>query len=312
MQCQSNIEILEWEILGVNMKCKLCGCDKVIIEYEGKIRDGRVGRYTNENVKMFKCEKCNTIWHDALKSDLDKFYQSDEYRKSLEGTVDINEFYKSHDSESFDKFKYTGTTCFRDKVVADIGAGGGAFLDYINTVAKDVVAVEPTEVYRNEMVRKGYWTYAYAKDALVDWKDKVDIIVSFDVIEHVENPMLFIQEIYELLSENGRAFIGTPTDAPVMRKMLGNKYEEFLFSTQHPWVLSEKSFQFIAEQCIIANYVCKYYQRYGLGNFIFWLTNRAPGKHYSYDFVTKSMDEVWKSELEAQKYSDYIVFEFEK
>ncbi len=294
------------------MQCKLCGSDDVVIIYDGKIRDGRVGNYTSQNVPMYRCRRCKTIWHNFAKSDLKHFYQSDEYRQALEGTADIKAFYRTHDAESFDKFSYTGTACFRDKVVADIGAGGGAFLDYINTVAREVVAIEPTEVYRNAMAQKGYRTYAYAQDALQDWKGKIDVIVSYDVIEHVEEPIAFIQEAYELLSDKGIAYIGTPTDAPVMRELLGEVYTSFLFSTQHPWVLSEDSFRYIADCCHISDYSCKFYQRYGLGNFINWLIQKKPGQHCSYDFVTDSMDKLWKSELEAQKLSDYIVFEFGK
>lgn len=292
------------------MKCKLCGSEDIFVEYEGKIRDGRVGNSTSENVKMYRCSNCGTIWHNSYKSDLKHFYQSEEYRKSLEGTTDIKEFCHIHDAESLDKFKYTGTSCFRDKTVADIGCGGGAFLDYINTVAKKVIAIEPTDVYRNYMSEKGYLSYSYTQDALQDYKRKVDVVVSFDVIEHVEDPIVFIQEAYELLSDKGVAYIGTPTDAPVMRELLGEVYESFLFSTQHPWVLSKDSFQYIADCCHIADYSCKFYQRYGLGNFINWLINKKPGQHCSYNFITNSMDKLWKSELETQKLSDYIVFAF--
>lgn len=118
----------------------------------------------------------------------------------------------------------------------------GGFLDYINTVASKVIGIEPTETYRREMTKKGYEVYSYSSDAIPHWKEKVDVIVSFDIIEHVEAPVTFIKEAYELLKEGGLGIIGTPTDASVMRELLGAQYESFLFSTQHPWVLGEGSF----------------------------------------------------------------------
>lgn len=68
-----------------------------------------------------------------------------------------------------------------------------------------------------------------------------DVITSFDVIEHVEDPREFLQDVYDLLSPKRQAIIGTPTDAPVMRELLGEIYEKNqLFSTQHPWIFGEK------------------------------------------------------------------------
>ena len=81
------------------------------------------------------------------------------------------------------------------------------------------------------MKSKGYHTYAYAKDAKTDWKNKIDIITSFDVIEHVKDPRIYLKEVFELLSEDGQAIIGTPTDAPIMRRLLGKIYEMKLLWT---------------------------------------------------------------------------------
>lgn len=62
------------------------------------------------------------------------------------------------------------------------------------------------------------------KNTEIRWK--VEVVTSFDVIEHVENPRKFIKEVYELLAPNGTAIIGTPTDAPIMRELLGEVYEK--------------------------------------------------------------------------------------
>lgn len=294
------------------MQCSICDGNRIEVTYEGVIRDGKVGNLFKNKVQMYKCLDCGTIWHDHLQEDYGSFYESEEYRKGLEGTSEICDFYKMHDRESMDKFIYTGTEIYRDKIVADIGCAGGAFLDYINTVSKEVIAIEPSDLYRREMEKKKFVTFAYAKDAIKVYSGRVDVIVSFDVIEHVSDPVEFIVDASQLLSKNGRAYIGTPTDAPVMRELLGADYESFLFSTQHPWVLGKGSFSAIARKCSITQWNCKFYQRYGLGNMIYWLINRKPGQHKQYEFISKSLNEHWKAELERKEMSDYIVFEFEK
>lgn len=294
------------------MKCKVCGGDKIKVAYKGLIRDGGLGKYTKEEVTMWQCKSCDVIWHDVL-SDTKKYYESKEYRNKLEGSSDAEIFYKFHDKETFNKLQYTGTDCFRHKTMADIGCGAGAFLDFLSGVCEVAIGIEPSETYRQIMNEKGYQTYAYADEAIVDWQGKVDVVTSFDVIEHVEEPVQFLKDINMLLSKTGGAIIGTPTDAPVMRQMLGNIYEQkLLFSTQHLWVFSEKNLKMMAKEAGFEQIEVLYYQRYGLSNFIGWIKEQRAYGELDYSFISDTMDAVWKSELSRQGLSDYIVLYLKK
>ena len=143
------------------MQCKICGSNNIKTIYNGLIRDGGLGKYTAKPVKMYQCCDCDVIWHEKT-LDTKKYYESQEYRKQLEGTSEESDFYRLHDWESFDKFQYTGTSIFRNKIVADIGCGCGAFLDFIKGVASKIIAIEPSETYRKIMDKKGFHTYPYA------------------------------------------------------------------------------------------------------------------------------------------------------
>lgn len=110
------------------MKCSLCGSGNVKAIYDGKIRNGGLGRYTDTDVKMYQCLDCGVIWHEDVAGNLKQYYESKEYRQSLEGSSEEKDFYRKHDGETLDKFQYTGTKIFRRKIVADIGCGCGAFL----------------------------------------------------------------------------------------------------------------------------------------------------------------------------------------
>lgn len=181
--------------------CKICGSEEIKEEYTGIIRDGGLGKYTDKPVTMYRCLNCGVIWHSPL-IDTRSYYENDSYRMSLEDTVEEADFYRLHDCESLDKFRYTGMI-FRDKICADIGCGAGAFLDLVRGAAKDVIAVEPTKQYGEILRRKGFHTYAYGQNALSEWAEKIDVITSFDVIEHVDDPIKFLEEIYLLLAKMG-------------------------------------------------------------------------------------------------------------
>lgn len=293
--------------------CRLCGSKNIEIEYDGIIRDGSVDVKTKEKVKMYHCKDCGAIWHDNMK-EYGAYYVSEDYRKELEHTASVSDFYQNHDFECKDKFDYTGIDIYRNKVVTDIGCGGGGFLDFLSGVAKEIVAIEPSKRYREDMQKRGYHTYAYTSEALQDYQNKIDVAVSFDVIEHVEEPVTFLKDIYQLLAKGGKAIVGTPTDAPVMRELLGEVYEEnLLFSTQHIWVLNESSLAYAAKKAGFDSCQFKYKQRYGLGNMISWLIHKkvVSGKK-EYSFLNSTLDEVWKRQLEEQKKSDYILLYLEK
>ena len=295
------------------IKCKICKNDEVDLIYNGKIRNGALGQYTLEDIPVYQCKKCKVIWHKNQIEDMEQFYESTEYRMSLEGGTEAERFYKLHDKDTIDKFQYTGTGVFRNKIVMDIGAGCGSFLDFLKGVAGEIIAVEPSDTYREIMKTKGFLTFAYARHAQEEWKNKVVIITSFDVSEHVENPIDFLKDVFILLKKGGEGIIGTPTDAPVMRKILGEIYEKkLLYSTQHLWIFSDKSLRLMAEAVGFQSIQVKYFQRYGIGNLMGWLKDKEPCSDISGDFITNTLDDVWKDECSNQGLSDYIVLYVKK
>lgn len=294
------------------MKCKLCESENIEVAYHGYIRDGKVCSKTPEEIDIYRCKKCGVMWHHAG-HDLKTFYESKDYRMELESTSDIEDFYQLHDFESLDKFCYTGTDCFRHKIVADIGCGGGAFLDFLSGVSDKIIAVEPSDYYRNILKQKGYFTYPYASDAYGEFSGQVDVITSFDVIEHVDDPIAFLKDVFILLKEGGRAAIGTPTEAPLMRKLIGKDYDQkLLFSTQHIWVFNSSSLQYAAKCAGFQTMQIRYAQRYGIGNMVAWLDEKMPRGNIRYDIIPDSLDAAFRSTLENSGLSDYVLIDLTK
>ena len=295
------------------MKCGICGSDDTEVIYDDVVRNGGIGKYTDEKYQMYQCQACGTIFHKLDEAKSDAYYQSTEYRLEMNETADVDGYDRLHDGEVLEKLEYTGTDIYRNKIVADIGCGGGSFLDFVAGAAKEIVAIEPSASFRKALSTKGYRAYPYASDAMHDFAGKVDVVTSFDVIEHVNDPAEFMKDVHALLSkENNRpggvAIIGTPSDCPFMRMLLGKVYEQrVLFSYQHPWILSAKSLELCCRRAGFTDVRIETKQRYDLANAIRWCIEKKPTGHAKLSCVTPAMSEVYRKELEQQGMGDYLV-----
>jgi SAM-dependent methyltransferase len=237
----------------------------------------------------------------------ENYYETARYRMELEGSADIEDFYKKHDWECGDKFSYTGTGIFRNKIVADVGCGGGGWLDFIKGVAATTIAVEPSEIYRKHLKKTGHIPYAYMKDAIKDFAKQVDVITSFDVIEHVADPQDFVNDTVSLVKDDGKVIVGTPSDHRHLRELLGNDFNSFIFSVQHPWVFAEKGLRILFEKAGFQDIRIRQYMKYGLGNVFAWLKEGRPMGHAVYPFISSTVNESWKANLAETGYGDYLV-----
>ena len=137
-----------------SVKCSVCGSENTKVIYNGKFRYGAVGTWTDSDVPIYQCEDCGLIWHDNVFDSIKDFYESSDYRDAVQGDGSIERFYALHDGEVENRLKFTGTKIFRNKVVADIGCAAGSFLDFVGGAAKKVIAIEPSQAYRNMLEEK--------------------------------------------------------------------------------------------------------------------------------------------------------------
>lgn len=114
------------------MKCNICGSTEISKIYRGKLKTGLLEGWTEKDYDVFQCEKCRTIWNYGYKDyDFKDFYESAEYRTRIETNTSIEAYCEKYDKDVLDKLSMTGTGIFRNKIVADIGCGGGSFLDFV-------------------------------------------------------------------------------------------------------------------------------------------------------------------------------------
>lgn len=100
----------------------------------------------------------------------------------------------------------------------DIGCGSGEFLTSVAASGKRGVGLETSPVGRTAASAKSLEVY----DANVEvysqkTQDKFDAVVSFQVLEHVNDPLLFLQSALKLVRTGGRLLISTPNKDSFLR-----------------------------------------------------------------------------------------------
>jgi len=179
-------------------ECNLCDVKKYEVIYDGVIRDGIVGTKSKDTHKVVKCSGCGLV--RLLNNPLTmEYYQSDEYRNAYNETANANDYIQMHDNEQPPRLAKVGADMFRDKIVLDYGCGGGAFLDLVSGLADKTVGVEPFGGYHDSLNERGHQIFSDSAMAKKEYQNKVDTIVSFGVLEHVEDPKQYLKDALDLM-----------------------------------------------------------------------------------------------------------------
>ena len=98
--------------------------------------------------------------------------------------------------------------------ILDIGCGGGLLCEPLNRLGATVIGIDPSS--NNIEVAKLHSKkmnlnikYMHCSPENLNFKGKFDVILNMEVVEHVSNISLFIQNCSNLIKKNGIMFVAT-------------------------------------------------------------------------------------------------------
>lgn len=285
--------------------CEICGTREWRAIYEGAVRDGAFGK-VGENATVGVCGGCGVHRLDESHCLSEEAYESDAYRAHLKQGVDLTDHFAGHDHLQLHALNAIQPNTLRDLTVADVGAGGGSFLDHVRGVAGRAIAIEPDGHFRTMLAERGYETYAYAADAAEALGPIADVAISLQVIEHVRDPRGFLAEIRALVKPDGRVVISTPNRADILLDLLPDAFPAFFYRVAHRWYFDAASLASCAAEAGFAVDETRYLHRYGMANTLLWLRDRCPHGDASLVGIDNLADSLWKSYLEASARSDTL------
>ncbi len=244
-------------------------------------------------IEIFKCLNCDVDYSSKKPNDFSDLYSTEHLKNHYLNVYDRSRKYKMN---RFGKERISILKKYKKKGnLLDFGCGTGWFLE----IAKknyNSYGIEFSDQLR-EFLFKKYEIKTFKNLSKLPKSLKFDIITAFDVIEHVENPAIFLSNLRKFLKKDGIALIYTPN-----KDSLGFSYLKFfnnlLCPPAHLFYFSEKSFRYLLKK---TNFKFVSHQTRGLDF----------GDIYAYlneDRNTKLANLILKSSNQLQKIFDELKF----
>lgn len=230
------------------LRCPLCKSRKYEIE---------LAKYKSP---LVKCGNCQLRYHKKIAADLDDVYGDEKYVLYTKGESREHFLYRKNRFGK-ERVQILKQVCgdLSKKRILDVGCGNGFFLAAAKEESKYCLGSEISKI-NIERGRKNTGLPIYS-DRLENFPEKdFDIIVSFDVLEHVENPVEFVQSIKNLLKPKGCIFMYTPNFDSFSIKVMG-EYSSLIDPTAHVILFNRTSIEKLAE---LMNMKVAYYATRGM------------------------------------------------
>ena len=164
---------------------------------------------SNETYEVMINQEYEMLVTSPVPVDLENYYKSDNYISHTDSKKTIFEktyqLVKNYTLKK--KVSLINSFNTEDKTVLDVGAGTGDFLNSCKKNNWKIVGVEPSIDAINIAANKG----VFLKESLSDIKNQqFDVITLWHVLEHIENLPEYIENLNNLLKENGVLVVAVP------------------------------------------------------------------------------------------------------
>mgnify|MGYP006086292841 CR=1 FL=1 len=170
-----------------------------------------------QKTSLCKCGNCGFIFSRKIPSqkDLKVFYSEHYDVTSYLSPITIKRYNDILDE--FEQYRETGN-------LLDIGAGYGFFLEVAKQRGWNVYGTELTDQAVHKCEKKDLTMFKGPIQS-IDFGDlKFDIIVSIEVIEHLNTPVKYVNKAHELLRKGGVFYLTTPNFNSYLRHRLKENY----------------------------------------------------------------------------------------
>ena len=201
---------------------------------------------SNETKKLFKqwniyyhqCKDCDFVYSNPRLTDEGAYiwYNSDYYNAAMSTehyiaenfnkyySISLNEYHLNKFFEIFNRFNQS-----KNISIADVGCGSGAVIHYLKDKLgfKNVVGFDLNASNLKFAARFRKIEIRNVDIFDMDTSQKFDIIITTENIEHVSDPIKYVEQIKKIIKPGGYLFLTTPHNDKLATKLMGLSGDHF-------------------------------------------------------------------------------------
>jgi len=266
----------------------------------------------SDDYKVFKCLKCGLVQILPLPSpEEDKaFYDRDQQSKSVWEKVEIDKIRKNSSHDTKRRAKFIASCVPPRSKILDIGSGYGFFLEEMSNASYLMTGIEISKE-RRELAKKVTSVPILDVDLTKSPPDlgKFDAITMFHVLEHLSNPVGFLQNLHPILAKGGHLFVEVPNLEDLMLEACA-PYRSFFWQRAHASYFSSDTLRRVLLDAGFKTVEIKGVQRYGIDNMMNWIMIGEPQLQEP-SFQTSGpyswLEQYYKAYLEDKKICDTLM-----
>src|SRR3989344_5074320 len=185
--------------------------------------------------ELVRCGVCNLLYFKNFKKvDYDKF-DMNYYVKNLS----LFHYYQNIIADIILRYKQKGS-------LFDIGGGIGILMGIMKRKGWDVNGIEASGSGVHNAKRISGVNMSYGDFLKYKIKKKCDVVTANHVIEHVDNPNLFLKKMGHMLKNDGIILLGLPNAGSIEFKILRKRWVS-LVPSMHIWQFSPSTIKRLLE-----------------------------------------------------------------
>lgn len=277
--------------------CFLCGSKDTTIIHEGT-------RGGHNNIDVLRCASCGLVRLSEAIDEADKFYQNSGMRDQLVETPEKTRITTRVDDER--RFRFV-ENMIEGKSVLDFGCGDGGFLHRAKKIAAKIQGVELEQAMREGLNQEGIPCCES-----IDELGTFDVITLFHVLEHLEEPIAYLEKLKKHLNKDGMILIEVPNADDALLSLYNSKaFADFTYWHCHVYLYNNETLKQLAKKAGLQMKFMQQIQRYPLANHLYWLSKGKPGGHKKWSFMNDAqMDKQYGDLLAKLGIADTIITAF--
>lgn len=202
--------------------------------------------FLKEGGRYVKCKDCSMVYLNPVFKDfaIKDYYESNHSEQSVVVESDTDNFYVNIYNNGLDDIQNKSSKISK---LLDIGCSSGSFLDLAKKRNFTTYGIELNQKEYQFAKEKGHIVHNELLEN-ISFKEKFDVVTLWDVFEHLIDGEFYLNEIKNILSDNGTIFLQIPSSDSLASKILReqcNMYD----GLEHVNLYGVETIKILAKKC---------------------------------------------------------------